>query len=83
MNLRLHKHLLILLLAAVVGSSFRRLKIFAVDIKGLNTNRQTDKAGHSLIRYHILLTIVCTFFKENYDEILPWKVPEKGLRFNE
>jgi len=74
---------LILLLAVVVRSSFRRLKIFAIDTKVVNTNRQTDKAGHSLIRYHTLLSIVCTFFKENYDEILPWKVPEKGLRFNE
>ncbi len=34
--------------------------------------------------YRILSTIVRTFFKENYDEILPahftWKAPEKGFK---
>ncbi len=36
--------------------------------------------------YRILLSVVRTFFKENYDEILPahhtWKVPEKGFKIN-
>jgi hypothetical protein len=35
---------------------------------------------------HILLSIVHTFFNENYDVILPvrysWKVPEKGFKIN-
>ncbi len=36
--------------------------------------------------YRILLSVVRTFFKENYDEILPahhtWKAPEKGFKIN-
>ncbi len=36
--------------------------------------------------YHILSSIVRTFFKEGYAEILPvhyaWKVPEKGFKIN-
>jgi hypothetical protein len=36
--------------------------------------------------YSILSSIVRTFFKENYDEILhahyTWKIPEKGIKIN-
>ncbi len=36
--------------------------------------------------YRILSSTVPTFFKENYDEILPahytWKVPERGFKIN-
>jgi hypothetical protein len=35
-------------------------------------------------KYHILSSIVCTFFRENDDEILPahytWKLVEKGFK---
>jgi hypothetical protein len=42
--------------------------------------------GSNTLACRILLRIVRTFFKENYDEILPvhytWKVPEKGFKIN-
>lgn len=46
------------------------------------------KAHHNSFsrNLHALLTIVCTYLKENYAEILPvhyaWKVPEKGFKIS-
>jgi hypothetical protein len=60
----------------------------------LNTDLLTHKleylynkvVANSSTDYRILLSLVRTFFKENYDEILPahytWTVPEKGFKID-
>jgi hypothetical protein len=62
------------------------LNLFPVPFPGFGDTKLFLKNLQFEAIYHIVSSIVRTFFKESYDEILPayyaWKVPEKGLKIN-
>ncbi len=67
-----------------MANSLNKWLLVSERVKLSSHNSGLSHRKMSTCNYHILSSIVCTFFKENCDEMLPadytLKVPDKGSR---